>query len=241
MANTIKLIGDNKPLMIAHRGASGLEPENTHAAFIAAGNRSYYGIETDIHKTADGYYVIMHDASTLRMTGDDLLIGQATYQTLRSMQIKEKNGNKNRSDLRIPNLEEYIGICRHYEKIAVLELKDDFTAEDIDEICSAVEKFGYMSQTVFISFKFQNLVLLRERCPDQAAQFLIREFEDGLIARLSEYKLDLDIKHTALTEENIKACHDAGIKVNCWTVDDPQDAYRLIGYGVDYITTNILE
>ena len=241
MANTIKLIGDNKPLMIAHRGASGLEPENTHAAFIAAGNRSYYGIETDIHKTADCYYVIMHDASTLRMTGDDLLIGQATYQTLRSMQIKEKNGNKNRSDLRIPNLEEYIGICRHYEKIAVLELKDDFTAEDIDEICSAVEKFGYMSQTVFISFKFQNLVLLRERCPDQAAQFLIREFEDGLIARLSEYKLDLDIKHTALTAENVKACHDAGIKVNCWTVDDPQDAYRLIGYGVDFITSNILE
>ena len=110
MANTIKLNCEHKPLMIAHRGASGLEPENTHAAFIAAGNRTYYGIETDIHKTADGHYVIMHDASTLRMTSDDLLISNATYQTLRGMQIKEKDGSKGRTDLRIPNLAEYIGI-----------------------------------------------------------------------------------------------------------------------------------
>ena len=41
--------------MIAHRGVSGLERENTNAAFIAAGNRSYYGIETDVHRTKDGH------------------------------------------------------------------------------------------------------------------------------------------------------------------------------------------
>lgn len=39
--------------MIAHRGLSGIEKENTNAAFIAAGNRSYFGIETDVHKTVD--------------------------------------------------------------------------------------------------------------------------------------------------------------------------------------------
>jgi len=241
MANTIKLNCEHKPLMIAHRGASGLEPENTHAAFIAAGNRTYYGIETDIHKTADGFYITMHDASTLRMTGDDLLISNATYQTLRGMQIKEKDGSKGRTDLRIPNLAEYIKICKHYENVAVIELKDDFTFDDIDKICSIVECFDYMSQTVFISFKFQNLVLLRQRDPLQPAQFLIREFESDLIDRLVAHKIDLDIKYTALTAENVKACHDAGIKVNCWTVDDPADAQRLIGYGVDFITTNILE
>ena len=48
--NTIKM-STPKPLMIAHRGLSGLEKENTNAAFIAAGNRSYYGIETDVRKT----------------------------------------------------------------------------------------------------------------------------------------------------------------------------------------------
>ena len=41
--------------MVAHRGVSGLEKENTMAAFVAAGNRSYYGIATDIHRTLDGH------------------------------------------------------------------------------------------------------------------------------------------------------------------------------------------
>ena len=51
--NTIKLNCENKPLMVAHRGCSGLERENTNAAFVAAGNRSYWGIETDVHKTVE--------------------------------------------------------------------------------------------------------------------------------------------------------------------------------------------
>ena len=55
--------------MIAHRGVSGLERENTNAAFVAAGNRSYYGIETDVHRTKDGHYVIFHDDNMLRLTG----------------------------------------------------------------------------------------------------------------------------------------------------------------------------
>ena len=61
--NTIKINMQNKKI-VAHRGASRLEKENTLAAFIAAGNRSYYGIECDIHRTADGRYVVIHDETT---------------------------------------------------------------------------------------------------------------------------------------------------------------------------------
>lgn len=51
--DTIK-IDKNNVKLIAHRGVSGIERENTAAAFVAAGNRSYYGIETDVHVTKDG-------------------------------------------------------------------------------------------------------------------------------------------------------------------------------------------
>ena len=60
-------VNKNEVLMIAHRGLSGLERENTCAAFVAAGNRSYFGIETDIHRTADGEYVVFHDDTTERL------------------------------------------------------------------------------------------------------------------------------------------------------------------------------
>jgi len=242
MSNTIKLGDKQGVLMIAHRGMSGLEQENTNAAFIAAGNRTHYGIESDVHKTADGKFVMMHDSNTLRTGGDDIEIGKATYETLRNIRLKEKNEQRRRTDLRIPSLEEYISICKHYEKIAVLELKDDFTKEDVEEICKIVEALEYMDNTVFISFKFNNLVLIKERNPQQPVQFLVWEsIDDELLERLVEHHMDLDANHVLYTKEIIEKCHQMGIKTNAWTVDDAEAAKRLISYGIDYITTNILE
>ena len=58
-----------KTKTIAHRGLSAIECENTNAAFIAAGNRSYFGIETDVHVTADKRFVIIHDDTMKRVSG----------------------------------------------------------------------------------------------------------------------------------------------------------------------------
>lgn len=242
MNNTIKLENKGHTLVIAHRGLCGLEPENTNAAFIAAGNRSYYGIEADVHKTADGKYVIMHDANTLRMSGDDIEIAKATYETLRSLRLKQKDGVRGRTDLRIPSLEEYIRICQYYGKKAILELKDDFTAEDVDEICRTVEEIGYMEDTVFISFKLNNLLLLKERNPDQRAQYLVeKDIDDALIQEMADRKMGIDAFQYKFTEEIIQKCRAAGVETNAWTVNRPEDARKLMDWGIDYITTNILE
>ena len=74
--------------MVAHRGVSGLETENTASAFVAAGNRSYYGIETDVHRTADGQFVVFHDDNTQRVAGDAMVVEETTYETLRSLRLK---------------------------------------------------------------------------------------------------------------------------------------------------------
>ena len=242
MNNTIKLEKKGHTLIIAHRGLCGLEPENTHAAFIAAGNRSYYGIEADVHKTADGKYVIMHDGNTLRMSGDDIEIAKATYETLRSLRLKQKDGVRGRTDLRIPSLEEYLGICKYYGKKAILELKDDFTAEDVDEICRTVEQLEYMENTVFISFKLNNLLLLKERNPDQSAQYLVEKpIDDALIQEMADRKMGIDARQDLFTEELLQKCRTAGVETNAWTVNNPDMARKLMDWGIDYITTNILE
>ena len=238
--NTIKIEKKGVQL-VAHRGCSGLEQENTHAAFVAAGNRSYFGIECDVHRTVDGKYVIIHDDTTARVAIDSLVVEESTYDTLRNLLLKEKNGEKGRTDIRIPSLQEYISICKHYDKIAVLELKNHFEKEDVWEICSIIEEMGYMENVIFISFDYENMVTLREKYPIQPAQFLDYKGEADLVERLKAHNLDLDISHKVLTKELIDACHAEGIKVNCWTVDDVEIANRLIDWGVDFITTNILE
>ena len=62
-----------------------------------------------------------------------------------------------------------------------------------------------------------------------------------MIAKLVSDKLDIDIHHASLTEERVKAMHAAGLTINCWTVDDPARGEELASWGVDQITSNILE
>ena len=59
--------------------------------------------------------------------------------------------------------------------------------------------------------------------------------------KLVANKLDLDIHYQALTKEMIDALHAKGIIVNCWTVNDKESGEQLASWGIDYITTNILE
>jgi glycerophosphoryl diester phosphodiesterase len=240
MNDTLKLNG-NKPNMIAHRGMSGIELENTCSAFVAAGNRSYFGIETDVHRTADGQFIIIHDDNTKRVAGDEMIVEKTCYETLRAIRLVDKDGAKGRKDLLMPSLREYIRICKKYEKIAVLELKNHFRPADIDSIIAIIREEEYLENTIFISFDLPNMICIRERLPEQKAQFLISEYTDWLLETLRKEKLDLDIKYVALTKERVDALHAAGIEVNCWTVDTLEDAQRMTEYGVDYITSNIVE
>ena len=238
--NTIKFDKKNT-LIVAHRGLSGIEKENTNAAFVAAGNRSYYGIERDVHKTLDGKYVVFHDDTTGRVAIDNMEVEKTTFDCLRSLLLTDIDGKKGRSDIRIPTLQEYISICKKYEKVAVLELKNAFTEDEVYEIVDIIKDMDYLENVIFISFCLENLIFLRKKYPVQPAQFLTDSYDDGLIAMLKENNLDLDIKYTELNECNMKALHDAGIKVNCWTCDDPGAGERLAGWGIDFITSNILE
>ena len=242
MKDTVKLAG-RRARLIAHRGLSGLEAENTCAAFVAAANRSsYYGIETDVHRTADGHFVILHD-DTAERTGDRPLNAEASdFRSLCTVHLKDTDGTYGRRDLVIPTLEEYIGICRRYGKECVLELKNAFTPEDIGRICRLYEQMGYADHVIYISFVLDNLKTLRSMKPEARLQLLVeKDIPENLAETLEQYRLDLDADHTLLTRRLCEDVHAAGQAVNCWTVNDPADAEAMLELNVDYITTNILE
>ena len=227
--------------MVAHRGLSGIESENTIAAFVAAGNRSYYGVETDIHKTTDGKFAVFHDNTTARVSNYNLVIEENDYATLQTVTLNEKDTNVERRDLKIPLLEDYLLVCKKYHKICVLEIKNNFEKEDMAKVIDIIKEADFLENVIFISFNLENLICLRELLPDQPAQYLVEEFSEELVKILKKYNLDLDIFYKALNKENIDYCHKNGILVNCWTCDSREDAEMLIDAGVDFITSNILE
>jgi len=240
--NTIQFPA-GKVKMIAHRGVSKLERENTCPAFIAAGNRSYFGIETDVHVTADGKFVVIHDETLTRVSAGawDLNVEQVPYSQLEDVVLPDLDGSTHRKDVRIPLLQDYVAICKKYEKIPVLELKNPFRKEDICRLVEEIKAMDYLEKVIFISFSFENCRILREILPQQPVQFLTSKLTPELPETLKEHRMDLDVNYKALTEEWVKAFHEKGVKVNCWTCDDGEIAHSLVNMGVDFITTNILE
>lgn len=230
--------------MIAHMGLSGIEKENTCPAFVAAGNRSYFGIETDVHVTKDGKFIIIHDETTERIsTGEyNINVEESVYSEIEKIVLPDLDNSTDRKDIRIPLLSEYIKICKKYEKTCVLELKNHFEEYDIERLIDEIKKLEYIKNVIFISFDFANCVNVRKRLPENDVQFLTKkEITNELIEKLISNNLDLDIYYEQLNAEDIELLHSNGIKVNCWTCDDKDAAEKLVSFGVDFITSNILE
>lgn len=242
--NTIKV--DSKHVkMVAHRGVSKLEKENTCAAFIAAGNRSYFGIETDVHVSKDGKFVICHDETLTRVSNEtcDINIEKTNYADYADVVLPDIDGSTYRKDIKVPLLEEYIKICKKYEKVCVLEVKNLFSENDIQRLVEAIKSYDYLESVIFISFVMENCVNLRKLLPEQEIQYLCdrKELDDNTINIMKEKKLDLDARYTSISKEDVEFFHKNGIKVNCWTCDTKEEAEKLVEYDVDFITSNILE
>ena len=241
--DTIKIAKGNCK-MIAHRGLSGIERENTYPAFLAAANRSYYGIETDVHVTADGQFVIIHDETTQRVSNGavDINVEENPFDAVKDVVLPDLDGSTARRDIKIPLLADYVNICKKYGKKCVLELKNRFVTSDIVKMVAHIKELGYLDNIVFISFSYDNCADLRAILPEATIQFLTWEvMSDTILDKLLENKLDLDIHYGSINKEWIDKLHALGIKVNVWTCDDTAQAEALVEMGVDFITSNILE
>ena len=239
--DTLKFGEKGKIKMIAHRGASGVELENTCPAFIVAGVKSYFGIETDVQVTLDGKYIIVHDADLKRVAGLDMKIETSTFADLRAVRLINPDGATERADLFLPSLEEYLFLCKKYGKVAVLEMCDIHASKHVEGIAAAVVAAGMFDRTIFIDFSKENLLSLRAAYPNAKAQFLTDTLNEENIAFMLDNNLDADIWYPAITREFVDLMHQNGRVVNAWTVDTVEEATCLRDMGVDMITSNLLE
>ena len=227
---------------VAHRGFSARETENTCAAFVAAGKeKGFFAIESDVHVTKDGAYLMHHDSDTYRMCGEHHIIEQTEASVLRALgQIDLHTGKVNEA-LRLPELSDYFEICRAYEKWAVLELKESMQACHVAGIADAAKQCDMLEKTIFITFYPENLLALRKLLPQQPAQFLTQKTPHAnVLAFLRENRFDLDIRGDKLTAAAARRLRAQGCAINCWTVNDPDLAKRLCAKGADYLTSNEL-
>ena len=225
---------------IAHRGLSGVELENTIQSFTLAGQKSYFGIETDVHVTRDKKFVIFHDDNTNRLSKINKVIENSNFDELINIPLNDCNIKKNET-YHMPSLDDYIKIVKKYSKIGVLELKNDMNKSDIESIIKVVKSFEWLNNMIFISFSKQNIIFLKEIDASLKCQLLVKKIDNSILEFLKKYDVGVDANYEFIDKKIVEAIHKIGKEVNCYTVNTVEDAKKLISYNVDYITTNILE
>lgn len=219
-----------KTKFIAHRGLPSKVLENTLEGFQRAAKLPFFGIETDVHLTLDQLPILHHDDNLLRLANIDLNINESSYEVISSLRLKDKYN--------IPLLDAYISICKTHHKVAIIELKPEFTIDQIKFIIENIKTQDYLDHVIFISFHRDNLLKLRPILQDSIVQLLTDKFDDEIFEFLIKNRFDLSIHHSQVTKDLIELLHNHKIKISTWTVNDKVLMERLAKLGIDYITTD---
>ena len=113
----------HQPQMVAHRGLSGLAPQNSVPAAALAAEYGYDGCEFDIHTTKDGKWVVIHDDTVDAMTDGEGKVSDYTFEEIRKLKLDSGNGIENYESLKIPSLEEILDVLKDTDTRPVIEIK----------------------------------------------------------------------------------------------------------------------
>lgn len=229
-----------RPLVIGHRGAPREAPENTLASFRRAVELGADMLELDVQVSADGALVVIHDEDVSRTTDGKGLIRDLTLEQLENLDAGAWFGAEFAGE-RVPTLAEVCAFARGRVALNV-ELKcrpEEFAGRAADLVTCLAEN-DLLHSTIVSSFDPAVLAEVRSVSSELylAYLYLVQWFAPGA-PDLADLRLAaLHPEHHLLAESQVEDAHAHGLAVNAWTVDEPEVALRLAGWGVDGIVTN---
>ena len=218
-------------LIIGHRGACGYSPENTIESFQKAILMHAGGIEFDVHLTADKEIVVIHDESVERTTSGEGLVKNMSLRQVQDLKVDNR--------LAIPTLAQVLDLS---SKILMnIELKGEGTAKPVAKLIEkyVAENKRKYSQFIVSSFDWKALQWIREYNPDIPLGVLTQTDLDLAIGFAKFIKAEAIHPHFhLLTEESTRRCHENGIKIYTWTVNQNSDIKRIKSFAPDGIITD---
>lgn len=240
------------PLVIAHRGASADWPENTIPAFIAGIDQGADMIETDVHMSADGELVIMHDTTVDRTTDARTLYPNRQDRSIAGMnaaQIATLDAGSWKGEefagIRVPRLAEVLTLAHDTRTGLLLEVKHPELYPGIAEaVISALRTVpNYLDRALFAGMlvvQSANWAFVEEfhaLAPEIPVGVLGRPCPDEL-QDFADWVDQVNPEFGAADADFLTAIHELGMTSLVWTVDDLSEMERAIDVGADGIITN---
>lgn len=230
----------NKILVWAHRGASGVMPENTLPAFQKAADMHADGVELDIQLTKDGELVVIHDEMVDRTTDGKGWVKDFTLEEIRKLNACYKF--KDMGEFRIPTMKEVFELLKPTDLTINIELKTGIIDYDgIEEkIIALTHEEGFEKRVIYSSFNHYSIMKIQKLDPDAKTAFL---YSDGPLD-MPEYGREHHVNalHPAFYNlrmpEFMQKTKEYGLDVNVWTVNKEEYAKVCIQAGVNAIITN---
>lgn len=232
----------NTPLIIAHRGASALAPENTMAAFRLAKELGADGIELDVMLSADDRLVVIHDQSVNRTTNGQGKVNEMGWDSLKTLDAGSYFDDRFTGEP-LPLLDQVFEELGGQFLINV-ELKNYATPRDqlTEKVIDLIMQMGLKNSTILSSFNARNLLKAESLEPAIPRGLLTLPGLPGIPYRGwlgKRYHYDaLHPYHKDVNAKMVSRLHAAGKKVNVWTVNKLEDLRRMRDLGVDMVICN---
>lgn len=236
-------------LVVAHRGASAEEPENTVAAFDAAVAAGADAVELDVRLTGDGVPVVLHDPDVASTTD-----GRGAVHTLSLAEVKRLDASGGRGPRQeVPTLADALEVLGRHAGVAVdLEIKNipgepafDSPEEGVlRATLRTLEESGFPGPVLVSSFNWITIERCKEMAPEIPTGFLTIAAIDPraalVYARQAGHDFILPQSSTLLAagEALVEEAHRDDVRVGTWTVDDPGELSTLFRWGVDAVASN---
>ncbi len=249
------LPGQPRPLVIAHQGGEELWPSNTMVAYERAVAMGVDVLEMDLHITADGALVLMHDETVDRTTDGTGRLEKMTLAEVKALDAgyywTDDDGQTypfRGQGITVATLEE---VFQAFPAMPMnIEIKLVENTPVVEPFCQMIRQYGMQDKVLVASFHQDALDTFRAACPEvststtqnEVINFFVRHAV-GLAASYSpvaqavqvpEYRSGIHI----LTPGFVNDAHSRGMDVHVWTVNEAEDMQRMIDLGVDGIITD---
>lgn len=231
----------NKPLNIAHRGASALAPENTIAAFRKALEVGVGGLEFDVHFSKDDVPVIIHDEKLERTTNGHGLVQDLNLAELQTLDAGSWFSTEF-AGVSIPTLDQVLDEFHSSDLVLNIELKNDiFSYPGIEEaVIKRVSERKLEERVIISSFNHNSLAICRKINPAvrTGILYLTEIFEPWNYARsLGCYSVHPFFFHLQ-NPEIVYGFREHKLPVYAWTVNEIVDMELMVAVGIEAIITD---
>lgn len=244
------------PLIIGHRGASAVAPENTMAAFREAIAVGSDGIEFDVRLTCDGVPVVIHDNSLYRTGGSPQLISDLTWSELKSIDVGSWFARKKNlppgsfANETVSSLRELFTLFESNNLTLCLEMKCDSVEEYAplaETCCRLIEEHGLKDRVIVECFKLAALGILKQLDAEVKTAALFEPsfstpsvlLDQSVITQATAVGAAyLALHHRLARQSLVEKAKLAGLRVAVWTVDDPAWIERARVMGIEALITN---